>query len=430
MVATKTTHVKTLIIGGGLTGLATAWALQKRGCHDYLVLEAKSVPGGLCATTSLNGYSFDYGGHFLHLHTKQGKQLVTELLGKNLTLHDRHAFVYTYGMKIPAPIQYNLWAMNPQWREAAAFELKQKPHALPTGKNFETWCLRNFGFFLYEAFFRPYNEKLWGRPLNTLTTDWCAPFIPRPNRKTMLSSIYKKPNTEHGYNTQFYYPKKGGCGAIINALVRRVKHLRLNAPVTRLDVARKTAWIGDEAITYENLVSTIPLPALVEITDKHAAWKRAADKLDVQGVTVYHLAIARKIKPFSWIYCPDDRIPFYRVGLTSAVIPHSVPRRDTSLFSIELPGIVSITPETEEKIWNALYTKDLVGKDDVKVFSACQTIPCAYVVFNKERARTVSFLLAELKKHHCYCAGRYGRWEYSFMESSLLQAEELAKKLA
>ena len=58
-----------------------------------------------------------------------------------------------------------------------------------------------------------------------------------------------------------------------------------------------------------------------------------------------------------------------------------------------------------------------------------QTIPNAYVIFNKARAEAVPFLLNELEKQHCYCIGRYGRWEYSFMERSLIEAEALAQKL-
>ena len=53
-----------------------------------------------------------------------------------------------------------------------------------------------------------------------------------------------------------------------------------------------------------------------------------------------------------------------------------------------------------------------------------------YVIFNKKRAQIVPALLEALEKENCFCAGRYGRWEYSFMESSLLQGQQLAQKLA
>ncbi len=117
MVATNARHVHTLIIGGGITGLSTAYALEKRGYHDYLVVEAKETLGGLCATTHRNGYSFDYGGHLLHLHTQQGKRLVRQLLDNNLQQHTRHAWIYTNGMRVPYPFQHNLWALHPELRE-------------------------------------------------------------------------------------------------------------------------------------------------------------------------------------------------------------------------------------------------------------------------------------------------------------------------
>lgn len=429
MVTTKTTCVKTLIIGGGITGLATAYALQKQGNQDYLVLEAKPVPGGLCATTFSNGYYFDYSGHFLHVHTPLGKQLITDLLGKNIKQHTRNAYVYTNGMQVPVPFQTNLWALYPELRELIVNELSHKTAAHTAPAHFEQWCLDTFGCTLYEAFFRPYNEKLWGRPLTEITADWCTPFIPVPQRKEILAGAQHKPVANQGYNTHFYYPKTGGCGALINSLVRRVKHLRLNTPVTRVNLKKKTVQAGNEVFRYEHLVNTIALPQFVNMLDGHQPLKQAAAGLEAQAVTVYHLAIARAVNPFGWIYFPDSAQPFYRVGLASHFAPDSVPRKDTSLFYIELPGLPPATPETERKIWDGLYQKGIVNRDDEPLFSAWQSIPYAYVIFNKTRAKTVPALLNTLQEHGCYCAGRYGRWEYSFMESSLLQGVELAQKL-
>ena len=428
----KTTHVKTLILGGGITGLATACALQKQGQDDYLVLEAKPVPGGLCATTFAGGYHFDYSGHFLHLHTPLGKALVKKLLGSNLKKHTRRAFIYTHAMQVPFPFQTNLWALDPALRSLAVEEISRMPDAYKTPpQHFEEWCLQSFGRTLYEAFFLPYNEKLWGRPLTQLTTQWCNPFVPTPPRREMLQSAHKKPTRPQGYNAHFLYPKTGGCGALIEALAARTaNHLRLNAPVTRVDLTHKTVWVNRQKFTFENLGSTLPLPQLINLLDWHTPLKRQALQLHAQPVTVYHLAIARRVKPFSWIYCPDADQPFYRVGLTTAFDPASVPNKNTSLFYIELPGLPPTTPQTEQEIWDGLYQKGLVNEDDVKLFSAWQTIPCAYVIFDPPRETIVPALLQTLEKKHCYCAGRYGRWEYSFMESSLLQAVELANKLA
>ncbi len=429
MATSKITHVQTLIIGGGITGLATAYALEKQGRTDYLLVEAKDHLGGLCATTFSNGYHFDYGGHLLHLHSKLGKALVKELLGNNLAQHKRRAWIYTHGMHVPYPFQTNLWALHPELRALCLEELKTLQEDSQAPEHFEQWCVQSFGRVLYEAFFRPYNEKLWGRPLHTLTCEWCGPFVPAPHRQEMLQSATKKPATSQGYNATFYYPQKGGCGALVEALAKRVQNMRTNAPVTQIDLKAKTARVNEEKIKFENLVSTIPLPQLVNLLQEHADLKRQALQLEVQPVTVYHLAIARTVENFSWIYCPDAAQPFYRVGLSNSFAPTSVPEENTSLFYIELPGLRPTTQQTEQQIWDGLHQKGLVTIDDVKLFSTWQTIPYAYVIFNKKRAEIVPSLLTALERENCFCAGRYGRWEYSFMERSLTEAWELAERL-
>jgi protoporphyrinogen oxidase len=58
--------VRTLIVGAGVTGLATAAALSERGDDDYVVLEADREIGGWCKTVKKEGFVWDYSGHFFH----------------------------------------------------------------------------------------------------------------------------------------------------------------------------------------------------------------------------------------------------------------------------------------------------------------------------------------------------------------------------
>ena len=423
MVTTKTTHVHTLIVGGGISGLSTAYALEKRGYKDYLLVEAKKQLGGLCASTQVQGYTVDYGGHVLHLRTPQIIQWVKQLLPRNLQLHQRQAFIYTNGMKVPFPFQANLWALHPELRELCIQEMKRLPASPEVADNFEQWCLNHFGYTLYEAFFRPYNEKLWGRKLTELSCEWCSPFVPLPSPSQLVQSVAEPIHSVQGYNASFYYPKKGGIGSLMDALAKPLTHIRTQASLTRVDLASRTAWVNEQRIHFDHIVNTMALPLFIQLLEGAAALKQASKKLEAQTISVYHLAIARKVSSFSWIYCPDVAQPFYRVGLQNSFAPSSAPTQDCSLLYIELPGVVAQTPSTQKHIW------DIVNNEDVKLFSMWQTIPNAYVIFNKARAVAVPFLLDELEKQHCYCIGRYGRWEYSFMERSLIQAEALAQKL-
>ncbi len=56
----KQKHATTVIIGGGLTGLALAALLEKAG-HDYLLVEAQNEFGGLAKGQVEQGVWLDYG---------------------------------------------------------------------------------------------------------------------------------------------------------------------------------------------------------------------------------------------------------------------------------------------------------------------------------------------------------------------------------
>ena len=77
-------HVKYLILGGGITGLSTAYHLEKAHQTDYLVVEKNNFLGGLCASEHIQGFTFDFAGHLLHLHHPYTKNLVRGLLKDNI----------------------------------------------------------------------------------------------------------------------------------------------------------------------------------------------------------------------------------------------------------------------------------------------------------------------------------------------------------
>ena len=55
-------HVKTLIIGGGISGLCAALALSP----DSMILEKEPEPGGYCRSIRQDGFLWDFAGHFFH----------------------------------------------------------------------------------------------------------------------------------------------------------------------------------------------------------------------------------------------------------------------------------------------------------------------------------------------------------------------------
>ena len=412
-------HTRTLILGAGLAGLSTAFHLEKAGQHDYLLLEQEHEPGGLCHSIRHKGFTFDCAGHY-------GKKLVSGLLGTNLHRVERRAAIYTRSVRVPFPFQANLFALSPHERTVCLQGLLQaaKKHYKTPPPHFEAWCLRTFGKGIYEQFLRPYNTKLWGRSPRELTAEWCGPFVPHPTPAQIRRSAQHPLEKPLGYNAFFYYPKKGGCGALAQALAQQV-HVQTNTRVTRIDLKSKTVYAGQKKFTFDNLVNTLPLPVFLKLLQHEPRLKQQANCLHGADVTVYQVAVQGKRAPFSWIYCPDRQDPFYRVGMYSSFAASNAPKGCYSLY-VELPGLKTVP---ERKIWQALVKKGLVGADDKKLFSFWQKIPSAYAVYDKKRTQTVQTVLKKLQQKKCFSIGRYGRWEYAFMETALLQGKETAQKL-
>src|SRR5262252_5901873 len=101
--------VGTLIVGAGVTGLASAAALGERGDEDYLVLEGDREIGGYCKTIKRDGFVWDYSGHFFHFkHPEIEAWLRERMVGQKVRTVEKQSFVEYKGRKIDFPFQKNI----------------------------------------------------------------------------------------------------------------------------------------------------------------------------------------------------------------------------------------------------------------------------------------------------------------------------------
>src|SRR5688572_14771130 len=101
--------VKTLIVGAGITGLATAAALDERGDRDYVVLEGDGEIGGYCKTIKKEGFVWDYSGHFFHFkHPEIEAWLRQRMPGQRILDVVKRSFIEYKGRQIDFPFQKNI----------------------------------------------------------------------------------------------------------------------------------------------------------------------------------------------------------------------------------------------------------------------------------------------------------------------------------
>lgn len=87
IVPQKRLQKEIVIVGGGVSGLSTAYHLKKSNLHDFLLLELEDETGGN-SRSGANSYSaYPFGAHYLSLPNKNNTPLISFLQEKNIIEH-------------------------------------------------------------------------------------------------------------------------------------------------------------------------------------------------------------------------------------------------------------------------------------------------------------------------------------------------------
>jgi protoporphyrinogen oxidase len=186
--------------------------------------------------------------------------------------------------------------------------------------------------------------------------------------------------------------------------------------------------IDEETIAYRRLVSSIPLSKLIElIEDVPEAVREAAGRL--RATHLYYLDVALRGpvgQPYHWIYVPEDRYPFYRVGCYSHFSKEMAPPGKACLY-VELvdrqpPSVDVLLPAVAA----ALCEMGVVANQEAIVFARLRRIDHAYVIFDDCHASSVETVHAYLREVGIVSTGRYGAWNYSSMGDALAFGQRAA----
>jgi protoporphyrinogen oxidase len=420
-----------LILGAGLTGLSAALHLRRAGVACRL-LERQPHPGGHVVTLAEQGYRFDRTGHLLHLRDPGIRALVEGLLPGRLLRIQRRSVVYSHGVYTRYPFQANTFGLPPAVAHECVMgflRARGAPPAAPPA-NFEEFCLAHFGPGFARHFMVPYNEKLWGVSLREITAAWCQRFVPLPSVEDVIAGAVGLHDRELGYNTQFVYPRLG-IGELTDALATEVGSIELDRAPLSIDPERRVLSLSGEDIRYEHLISTAPLDTLGRLLiGAPSEVLDAFSRLRCNGL--FYLDVALRgplLQDVHWVYVPERRYPFYRVGCYSHFSPELTPPGAASLY-VELtdrtpPDLDALLPQVVE----ALVEMRMIEGPDVVAFARLRYIPHAYVIFDHYYFEALAVLRPYLEARGIQSTGRYGGWNYSSMEDALLYGRAAAEAL-
>jgi protoporphyrinogen oxidase len=420
----------TLVIGAGIAGLAAATALHAAG-SEVRVLEQSEGIGGLARTDSVGKFLFDRAGHFLHLSDPEVERFVH---GLHVPLRRirRQAAVMLGHQAVPYPLQYNLWAVEARLREAALEGLREAQKAADhDSTSFESALHSNWGTALANLFFLPYQEKLWARPLNELPDDCGGRYAVHVD-VALAEQGYIGPVSYPGYNATFWYPDSGRLSDLIEAMAEPIQDRVLsNAQPERIDARSRCCYLKDgRRLEYDNLISTTPLPSLLDLLGETGTPSAFLQYNSVANVRVGFRGRLRV--PWHWVYLPNRDIPAYRVGFPPNVHDATVPPGFASL-SLEY-GMASpsdrrhCAEEIAQTTLNRMSRAGWIEVDDLVLVQEYILSP-AYVYCQSEGRSAIRAVRDRLRSARIHLAGRFGCWEYYSMEDALLSGVQAARDI-
>ena len=427
---------KVVIIGAGLTGLSVAYHLEKNGFFDYQIFEKESEIGGLCRSISQDGFTFDFTGHFLHCNNSYFENFLEHVVGKKeFNTVTRKSFIFSHNVHTHYPFQTNLYGLPTDVISDCVTGFIDRPQSQQP-KNYHEWVLTHFGEGFGKHFFFPYQKKIFCTDPQKLAHSWTGRFVPSTTFKQIIfGALINKGEEKIGYNATFLYPKKGGISLLIKKLQKKLTvPIKKNFYVDTVDLqTKRITFSNGHTEPFTELISTMPLNILLQAIQDRAttAFHTVHKKLQCTSVLNINLGIARKnLTEKSWIYYPEKKFPFYRIGFPHTFCKNMTPTGCSSLYA-EVGYLNKTEAHAEKKIDEVLqHIKTLFGFSEKEIVTKkILHLAHAYVIYNGWREKNLHRLLAQLTEDGIHSVGRYGAWKYASMQEAIIDGKEVAEKI-
>jgi len=457
-----------VILGAGLAGLGSGYALSISNSSsrtNILVIEAGKTVGGLAKTINRNGFRFDLGGHRFKTSNPKIEQLVRDILQEELLVVNRSSKIllrdkyFDYPLKpLNAISGFGIATTSQIILEYTAGLLKQ-PFVNKKIVSLEDWVVHHFGRTLFKIYFREYSEKVWGINCNRICMEWMEQRIQKLSLwKAIRKALFKYNNREmHTLASEFLYPSLGigriadrlkqeieiNNTVLTNSRIVRVNHNghRIENVTTRSGLANNKTDNHAESQTCDHkgneFISSIPVATLVQLLDPKPPTEvlEAASKLKYRDLVVVTIMLDRaRVTDQTWIYIPEQKIPFGRiheptnwsskmapVGKTLLVTEHFCFRGDETWSASD--------EELAEKTISNLVNLGFIKRHEV-LDKVVLRIPRAYPLFEVGYTTQLEKICAYLDRfRNLRLIGRGGMFRYYNMDHTLESGISAAEAL-
>ena len=446
-----------IIFGAGLSGLSCAAALKRHG-HEVTVIEKEHEVGGLARSFRINGYTFDYGPHFLfgekvyHLIRKHYPEIDVKML------HSTKEKMFFRNKYFNFPFDPKNILQKIERRKVPGILLEMAVKKILWKKpsngfgNVEDWVIQAVGRRIYNYIsLGGYIKKLYGLPPRDISQEWGIQklkFLAKWRDANFIQLVSK--SFSEGGNVKkrvIHYPGTGiddisrkisetlqraGGRILFNSEAICFKHRSEGVSITMRRGGK------EEQIEGDFVVSTIPITQLTTMLSPQppAEIVKKVTTMRYRTLLLLYLLINKeRVLDHQCIYFTEDQFFFRRITEFRHLDSSMVPAGKTSLC-------VEITCFEEEDIshWGKedlsrivieqLEHLNYIRRNDIEGIHFLR-IPYAYPVYEVHADKILAQVLAFLESYaRLVSIGLQGLFHYNAMYSSILSGDELGVRLS
>jgi protoporphyrinogen oxidase len=285
---------------------------------------------------------------------------------------------------------------------------------------------------MFDAFFRPYTEKVWGVPCDQISADWAEARIGLPSLWQVLrQSIFPPRQPPATAVSRFYYPRTG-FGYISERIAEEIRRsggsIRTGTAVREIrptgngfTIRVQDAADRPQTLEAAHVISTIPLSVLLQALPKETGSRKllAANQLHYRHLICVFLVIdLPKVSPDSWTYFPDRDFIIGRTHEPKNWSRQMVPEPEMTSICAEIytgPGESHWQMSDEVLVQRTMADLAKIGwvrPQQVKK-SAVVRVPFAYPVYDLDYSGKLERTRAFLSKwERLHLVGRTGSFKY------------------
>jgi protoporphyrinogen oxidase len=360
-VPTEQKSLRIGILGGGITGLTSAFYLLRAG-HQVTILEGRPQPGGLATYFDFGPFQWDKFYHCILTSDGPLLQLIDDLgLTPDLRWTETKVGFFTNGglhsmttsldfLRFP---ELSLWqkfrlglGILRVSRIQDGLALEQEP--------LEPWLAKIFGTEVYKKMWEPLLKCKLGEARKQTSASFIWATIKRLY-STREKGASKK---EHlGY-------VRGGYRAVFVRLVKRIEamggRILTGLPVEQIQSNRKngvTVTSGQTTMDLDCVISTVPSSVLAKLAPEiSTAYRRKLETIQYMGMVCAVMVLKRKLTPY---YCTNitEDLPFTGIiEMTNLISAEETAGRHL----VYLPKYTSpgdpLFNTADDEVWRSFYT--------------------------------------------------------------------------